>query len=147
MKQYGSLLLLVIVISGCVAQDPTTPPNDWNGDPLVCTPNAGPPGRPYPQFPNIAEFTLERVETKILLGTVLPSELTLYQYLYDYDANKLILIKNANGFIDAEYFYYEQRKKSTYYRGDACVVSDIAINIEMGTGCASSKHDFHLCLL
>ena len=147
MKQYESLLLLMIAIYGCVAQDPTTPPNDWNGDPLVCTPNTGPPGRAYPQFSKIVEFTLERVETQILLGTVLPSQLTLYQYLYDYDANKLILIKSANGFVDAEYYYYNLLKKSSYYRGDACVVSDISTDIDMGTGFASSKPDSLIVLL
>jgi hypothetical protein len=138
MKQYGLLCLLVLSILGSYAQDPTTTPLpiEWNGDPKLCTvdPSKPPPSstRPQPTFPPRAEFGLERVEVKHILNTTLPSELTLYQYLYDYDANKLILIKNQNGFIDFEHFYYEGLTKATYYRREYCVVERIDQNIDLG---------------
>jgi len=135
MQQYGLLCLLILFICGYYAQDPTTTPGvDWNGDPTLCTADpsvTSAPGPPLPTFSNQAEFALERVEIKHILNTTLPSELTMYQYLYDYNANKLIMVKNSNGFIDVEYYYYELLKKSTYYRGEFCVVSDIRTNFDM----------------
>jgi len=136
MKQYEVLCLLVLYISGYYAQDPTTTPStEWNGDPKLCTvdPSAPPTSdRPLPRFPTKVEFTLERVEIKHILDSTEPSELTMYQYLYDYDANKLILITNSRGLIDVEYYYYEALKKSTYYRQEICAVSDIQTNFDMG---------------
>ena len=114
MKQFRFLCLLALLFFECNAQGSTTTPSNWNGDPRLCTvdPSApSPSDRPLPKFPNIAEFALERVEIKHVLNQTLPSELTLYQYLYDYNANKLIMIKNSNGFLDAEYFYYDILKK------------------------------------
>ena len=136
MKQYQFLCLLVLFISRYHAQDPTTTPiPDWNGDPKICTvdPSAPPTiDRPLPTFPNRVEFALERVEIKHIFDSTIPSELTMYQYLYDYDANKLILITNTRGEIDVEYFYYEILKKSTYYRQQICSVTDISRNIDIG---------------
>ncbi|CAF1004788.1 unnamed protein product [Rotaria sordida] len=132
MKYYRVVYLFVLLIYGCNAQEGTTiNPSTWNGDPRICTVNPSTPGtddRPLPTFPNQAEFALERVEVRHVLNITLPSQLTMYQYLYDYNANKLVLVKNANGFIDAEYFYYDTLKKSTYYRGEFCVVSSIDMN-------------------
>ena len=142
MKQYSFVYLLVIFIVGCCAQDPTTTPSiDWNGDPKLCTVDPNPPSStvPLPQFPAQAEFSLERVEIKHILDQTLPSELTLYQYLYDYNANKLILIKNRNGFIDAEYYYYESLKKSIYHRRQFCEVEDIEKNVDLGMSYLKNK--------
>ena len=137
MRRHYSLFccLLLLFISGYQAQ--TTTPTDWNGDPRLCTvippATAGPGPIPsLPQFSKRAEFALERVEIKHILNTTLPSEMTLYEYLYDYDANKLIMVKNKNGFTDAEYYYYGIGKKSTYYRGEFCVVTNISIENDMG---------------
>ena len=85
-----------------------------------------------PIFPKQAEFTLERVEITHVLNLTLPSQLTLYQYIYDYNANKMIMVKNKNGFVDVEYYYYDILKKSTYYGGQYCVVTDIPTNNDMG---------------
>jgi hypothetical protein len=137
MQHYRILALLVSLICQYNAQDTTTVPGaEWNGDPKVCIPNTSeskPSDPAYPRFPNKAEFTLERVEIGRVFGQVGPSQLTRYQYLYDYDANKLVLIKNANEIIDIEYYYYEIAKKSTYYRGDYCSVTDIPLNIDNGS--------------
>jgi hypothetical protein len=140
-QQYGLVcLLLLLSISGYQTQDttaPTPPLPDWNGDPKLCVINQPPtpsplPPPPFPKFTNQAEFALERVQIKHVLNTTLPSELTLYEYLYDYDANKLIMVKNTNGFIDAEYYYYNILKKTTYFGGDFCVVTDIPQESDMG---------------
>ena len=136
MKQYALLSLFILSNFGSHAQDSTSiPATQWNGDPKICTVDPSAPiinDKPLPVFSTKAEFTLERVEAKSLIGINLPSELTLYQYLYDYDANKLIMIKNKNGFIDTEYFYYNILKKSTYYRQQFCVVENIATNVDNG---------------
>ena len=136
MKQYGLFCLLVFLLSECNALDTTSNPlSNWNGDPRLCTvdpPSSTINDKPLPLFPSKAEFALERVEIRHILNATLRSELTLYQYLYDYDANKLIMIKNANGILDTEYFYYEILKKSTYYGGQFCVVSDIDQNLDTG---------------
>ncbi|CAF0870687.1 unnamed protein product [Rotaria sordida] len=131
----GVVFLLLLFIAKYQAQDPT-PPTDWNGDPNLCTINPPPtpsslPAPPMPRFPNKAEFGLERVEIKHIINITLPSEMTMLEYLYDYDANKLIIVKNKNGFIDAEYFYYGPNKKSTYYQGQYCVVTDIPTENDM----------------
>jgi hypothetical protein len=136
-RQYGLLCLLLVFISGYQAQEPTQAPPEWNGDPLVCVvkppPTPSPePAPPFPKFTTKAEFALERVEIKYALNLTLPSEMTLYEYIYDYDANKLIMVKNKNGFIDVEYYYYGILKKSTYYAGQYCVVTDIPQNQDMG---------------
>ncbi|CAF1537295.1 unnamed protein product [Adineta steineri] len=145
MKQYIALCLLLLCISRYQAQDPTTTPGtDWNGDPKICTVDTSGPSptdRPQPIFPKQAEFALERVEIRHLYDATESSELTMYQYLYDYDANKLILIKNSQGLIDVEYFHYETLKKSTYLRQQVCIVTDIAQNIEMdGTSAMESQN-------
>ena len=135
MKQYGCLCLFVLFIVGSHAQDTTTVPlPDFNGDPLLCTfnPNPPQPTRPLPMFPTKAEFGLERVEVKHVLNTTAPSDLTLYHYIYDYDANKLILTRNHNGYTHAEYFYYDILKKSIYYNREVCRVEDIPTNLDMG---------------
>ncbi|CAF0962698.1 unnamed protein product [Adineta ricciae] len=134
-EQYGLLCLLCLFISGYYAQDPTTTINpNWFGDPRLCTTNPPPTPStqtppPFPKFPAKAEFTLERVEVSSLLSNItFPSKLSLYEYLFDYNANTMILVKNQNGFIDAEYYYYNILKKSTYYGGRYCVVTDIGVN-------------------
>jgi hypothetical protein len=132
MKQYGLLCLLVLCIFGSHAQDSTTAPlPDWNGDPNLCTVESTiqPPSRPLPTFSDKAEFGVEQVTIRHFFNRT-PSDLVLSQYLYDYNANKLILIRNHNGFIDVEYFYYEALKKSNYYRGHTCVVEAIETNID-----------------
>ncbi|CAF5002684.1 unnamed protein product [Rotaria sp. Silwood1] len=136
-QQYGFVFLLLLFISKYHAQNPTTiSPLEWNGDPKLCTvnPSVTPstiPGPPLPKFPNKAEFALERVEIRHMSNITLPSEITMYQYIYDYDANQLIMVKNNKGFIDVEYYYYGIKKKSTYYGGNFCVVSDIPVEIDM----------------
>ncbi|UJR30727.1 hypothetical protein I4U23_018247 [Adineta vaga] len=137
-QKYGLLCLLFLFISGYYTQDPTTTLNpNWQGDPKVCIVNPPPtpspePAPPFPQFSQTAEFTLERVESSRLVTNItLPSQLSLYQYLYDYNANKLIMVKNKNGLIDVEYYYYNILKKSTYYGGQFCVVTDIPQNADM----------------
>ncbi|CAF3591913.1 unnamed protein product, partial [Rotaria sp. Silwood1] len=130
-QQYGFVFLLLLFISKYHAQNLTTiSPVEWNGDPKLCTvnPSATPstiPGPPLPKFSNKAEFALERVEIKHILNVSLPTEITMYQQIYDYDANKLIVVKNNKGFINVEYYYYDILKKSTYYKGEFCVVTDI----------------------
>ncbi|CAF3300199.1 unnamed protein product [Rotaria socialis] len=123
------LYLLALLISGYYAQDTTTISiADWNGDPLICTVNPSAPttsDKPFPQFPKQAEFTLEAVTIRHVDNATLPSQLTLFQYLYDFDANKLIMIRNNNGFIDVEYSYYENLKKSVYIRNEFCLVVEI----------------------
>ena len=138
-QQFGLLCLLCLFISGYYTQDPTTTINpNWQGDPRLCTINPPPtpstePAPPFPKFPTSAEFTLERIEvTSILSNITLPSKLSRFEYLYDYNANKIILVKNQNGFIDVEYYYYNILKKSTYYVGQYCNVTDIKVNDIMG---------------
>ncbi|CAF1132309.1 unnamed protein product [Adineta ricciae] len=146
MKQYQLFCLLVLCISKCLTQDPTTTPSStWNGDPAVCTVDTSTPpvpDRPLPRFPTRVEFALERVEVKHILDITVPSEITMYQYLYDFEANKLILIKNSQGIIDVEYFYYEALKKSTYLRREICLVSDIDTNLDMdGTSAIQGQNN------
>ncbi|CAF0925763.1 unnamed protein product [Rotaria sordida] len=129
------VFLLLLFISQYQAQDPTTP-GDWNGDSNLCTVNptttpSSLPAPPIPRFPNQAEFALERVEVKHIQNITLPSEITTLEYLYDYNANQLIIVKNRNGIIDVEYFYYGIMKKSTYYGGDFCVVTNIPTGNDM----------------
>jgi hypothetical protein len=136
-QHYGLLCLLLLFISGYQAQTSPPAPPEWNGDPRVCVVQPAPtpaPGvqPPFPKFTTKAEFALERVEIKHVLNQTLPSEMTLYEYIYDYDANKLIMVKNKNGFIDVEYYYYGILKKSTYYAGQYCVVADIPQNTNLG---------------
>ncbi|CAF3474627.1 unnamed protein product [Rotaria sp. Silwood1] len=141
----GVVFLLLLFVAKYQAQDPTQP-IDWNGDPRLCTVN--PPATPsplspppVPKFPNQAEFALERVEIKHVINITFPSEMTMIQYLYDYDANKLIMVKNKNGFVDAEYYYYGPNKISTYIRGDLCRVTDIPTNDDMNGASAIRLQD------
>lgn len=133
--QRKTLVVFLLLLS--IAEYQAQP--DWNGDPKLCTvngPSTPPPGPvpPPPKFPSKAEFGLERVEIKQvpLLNLTLPSEISLYEYLYDYDANSLIMVKNKNGIIDTEYYYYKQLTKSTYIGGQYCAVTDIPTNQDMG---------------
>lgn len=123
-------------IAGYYAQDTTTAfsPDTWNGDSTICTVPANPPTNivSLPTFPKIAEFTLEAVEIRHIANQSDTTQLTLIQYLYDFDANKLIMIRNTNGFIDAEYYYYEALKKAVYIRGEQCFMVDISTNIDIG---------------
>ncbi|CAF2262284.1 unnamed protein product [Rotaria magnacalcarata] len=150
MKLYQVFYLLALLISEYYAQDTTTISiADWNGDPLVCTidPSIPPTSdKPFPQFPRQAEFTLEAVEIRHINNETLPSQLTLFQYLYDFDANKLIMIRNTNGFIDAEYYYYENLKKSVYVRGEFCYVSEIGTDnpIDGTSAIRSSNGTWHI---
>ena len=85
-----------------------------------------------PPFPLRAEFALERLEYKEVGNINLPGEKVLYEYIYDYNANALIMVKNKNGLIDVEYYYYASLTKATYYQGEYCVVSNISQNSDMG---------------
>ncbi|CAF1146888.1 unnamed protein product [Adineta steineri] len=149
-QQYGIFCLLVLFITGYQAQETSTLNPDWHGDPLLCTNNPVPtsapgPIPPVPQFPRRAEFALERVEAKRILNITLPDQVTMYEYLYDYDANSLIMVKNANGFIDVEYFYYHILKKSTYIARQYCNVSDIPTNQEMdGASAVQTAAGWHI---
>ncbi|CAF3437333.1 unnamed protein product [Rotaria sp. Silwood1] len=134
-RRSGGFFLLLLFIAKYQAQNPTSPA-DWNGDPNLCTVNSpvtsSPlPAQQMPRFPKRAEFALQRVENKHLFNLTLPSEMTMYEYLYDYDANKLIIVKNKNGIIDTEYYYYGPNKISTYFGGEFCRVSDISTNNDM----------------
>jgi hypothetical protein len=157
-QQYSLVCLLLLCISEYQTQDssttivPTTitmpPPTttmapttvtfpDWNGDPKLCEINrpitpSPLPRPPFPKFPNKAEFAIERVEIKHILNTTLPSVLTLYEYIYDYDANILIMVKNTNGFLEAQYYYYGKLLKSTYFGRDFCSVTEIPTEKDMG---------------
>ncbi|CAF0789260.1 unnamed protein product [Adineta steineri] len=145
MKQYGLFCLLILFILGFNAQDPTTTLSpDWNGDPSVCTHDPSTPStndKPLPKFPNKAEFALESVEVRHLLNITLRSESTIYQYIYNYDANSLIVSKNQNGFISVEHSYYNILKKSTYYGGEVCLVTDISTNKDMDGASAIQLQD------
>ena len=139
MKHYRIFLFLLVLVSSGSAQDATSTNNPlpaWNGDPLICIPNNSTPSAtdpPYPQFPTKAEFTLEVAISGHLGDQGLPTSLVRMHYLYDYDANRLVLITNTGNRIDLEYYYYKQQLKSTYIRGDSCVVSPIACDVENGS--------------
>lgn len=146
-QHYGILCLLLVFILGYQTQDPTTPTSDWNGDPRLCTANSPPtpPPGPVPQFPKFdskAEFAIELIQSNHLFNATLPSQLTLFQYIYDYDANKLIVVKNANGVITVDFYYYEILNKSTYFAGQYCVVSEIPQNIDIGMFISIYLHIF-----
>ena len=128
------LLLLAALVVQCFGQEMTLPP-DWNGDPDICTPNSSPfnPNDPaYPQFPVKAEFTVEQIEIRHILNETERTRLILTQILYDQQANSAIIVKNSRGFIDVEYFYYKIAQKSTYYRGEYCVVTPIPTEVDVG---------------
>jgi hypothetical protein len=137
MKLYKLLYVLVLLIAQSRTQETTTTSTpEFNGDPRLCTVNSSTPSPSdplLPRFPPQAQFGLERVEIKHISNTTFPSELTLYQYFYDYDANKLITIKNQNGLIETSFSYYEILKKSTYFMGAFCVVTALSQNIGTGT--------------
>lgn len=137
MKQSRICLLLLSLVCSILAEDEiTTPQPEWNGDPNVCLPDNSPPNPsdpPYPIFPTKAEFTLEMVQVGHLSNTTSPSVLTLFQYLYDYDANQLVMIRNTGSMIDLEYYYYNIPRKATYYRGETCVVTNILFDVENGS--------------
>jgi hypothetical protein len=116
------------------AQETTTVPPTWNGDPKICTVDTSPPTTdpPYPVFPTKAEFALESVQINHISDLTLLSTVNIFQYIYDYDANKVIRIKKSNGIVAAEYYYYEILKVSTYFQNNFCVVSGIATNIDSG---------------
>jgi hypothetical protein len=128
------LWLICLLLVYTRAQETTTTVPEWNGDPRVCTvdPSASPSDRPLPTFPNKAEFALENVETQHFSNGASVGKLTMYQYIYDYDANKVIMIKKENGQTHIDYFYYEILKKSTYFPNHICVVTDIPSNLDMG---------------
>lgn len=135
MSEYRFLWLLLFFVYRNGAQGPTTSsPSDWNGDSTLCTANSGPmiDDKPVPKFSSQAEFTMTKVGISQLLNITLPSELNIYQYFYDYDANKMIRIQYRNGSIDIKYYYYDILKMSTYYEGKFCVVSDIPTNSDLG---------------
>ena len=116
------------------AQDSTTVPVPWNGDPLICTVDTSPPATdpPQPKFPNLAEFAVESVQINHIYGSTLLTTVDISQYIYDYNANKVIRVKRNNGAIEVEYYYYEILKGSTYFQNNFCVVSDISTNIDSG---------------
>jgi hypothetical protein len=140
-QQYKVVCLLLLFVSGFQTQDPssTTPFDDWNGDPKICTVNpvttttlSPTPPSSFPKFTNQAEFSLERVIIRHRLNATAPSELTLYHYTYDYDNNTLILVEYINGTVNVEFYDYDVLKKTTYNRGDTCVATDIPVNNDLG---------------
>ncbi|CAF2467235.1 unnamed protein product [Rotaria sp. Silwood2] len=133
----GVVFLVLLFIAKYQAQDTTTSV-DWYGDPNLCTVNSPTPTTPsslspppMPKFPNRAEFAIEEIDTLRLLNVTVGAEMTLLEYLYDYDANSLITVKNKDGIISAEYYYYNVLNISTYFRRDLCVVSAIPTNDSM----------------
>jgi hypothetical protein len=132
MKEYRFLYLLVLFISEYSAQNPSI---DWNGDSNICIvdpSNSSTDDTPIPPFPNQAEFVIETVRINRKSDVTSSTELTMNHYLYNYDNNSLVLIKNRNNTIDVEHYYYETLKKSIYHRRNVCTVSDINTEIERG---------------
>jgi hypothetical protein len=138
-RAWELLALLAVFIVATRAQDTTTqtaaPTTPWSGDPILC-PN-GPttpsfPPKQMPSFAKRAEFGLEQIQYIQLANGALPGQKTMYEYIYDYDANIFIRVKNQNGLIDLEYYYYSSLTKATYYQGEFCVVENISQYQEMG---------------
>ena len=130
--QYLPVLCLLLVYTN--AEDPTTDSPVWIGDPRICTVDSSPisPDPPLPKFSTQAEFTLESIQINHRYDSTLRSTLNLFEYIYDYHANKVIRVKNNNGYSEVEYYYYEILKKSTYFQKNFCVVDDISTNIDSG---------------
>jgi len=87
------------------------------GDSKICTvdPSGSPSDdTPLPQFPNQAEFVIEKFKINHKSNIIPSTELTMTHYLYNYDQNRLVLINHVNGNIDVEHYYYERLKKSIY---------------------------------
>jgi hypothetical protein len=136
MFQHSALLyLLVLFISAYRAQETTTLNPKWNGDLALCTvipaPTPAPNPPPFPRFYPVAEFGMEHL-TIGTVGNLTVRKLGFQQHLYDYNANKLVIVRNENNLIDVEYFYYNIMKKSKYYGGQYCVVENITQNADMG---------------
>lgn len=128
------VLFLILVTSTTRGLD-----SEWNGDPNVCLIDSSthPPGPPLPTFPTRAEFLIERVEIFSANNVTLSDKLVFYEYVYDYDANAMFIIKNENGFVSTDHYYYENLKKSTYIQQNFCVVTDIPVNFDNGTSSSS----------
>jgi hypothetical protein len=136
MKEHKFFYLLILFISEYYAQESRTIlSTDWNGDSKICTvdPSGSPSDdTPLSQFPNQAEFVIEKFKINHKSNIIPSTELTMTHYLYNYDKNRLVLINNVNGNIDIDHYYYETLKKSIYYRRNICSVSNIVTEIETG---------------
>lgn len=113
----------------------TTPmTTTWNGDPRLCPPNPQPaPGRDMPNFAKRVEFGLEQIEYEEIGPTGIPGHRALQQHIYDYQANSLIIVKNRNNLVTAEYYYYKDRVKSVYIGTEYCFIQPITENLDMGS--------------
>lgn len=128
------LWIISLIFSHVLAQDSTTTMPQWNGDPKICTIDSSSiPDVPLsPHFPNKAEFAFEIIGTTHLGDEKFPFQSTLLEYIYDFNANRLITVKNDNNIKEVNYFYYERLKKFTYYQDQFCVVTDIPTNVDKG---------------
>ena len=124
-------LVLLLTIVSCTIRGQVS---EWNGDPSVCLTDSStpPPGPPLPTFTTQAEFTIERVEIVSANNVTFSEKLVFYQYVYDYLANAMVIVKNENGFVDTDYYYYEKLKKVTSFQKKFCVVTDIPVNLDNG---------------
>ena len=132
------VFLTMLLLSGAQSQDTTEQPTPsttpWNGDPALCQPDSFTtpvPQKPQPNFATKAEFTIERIERRKLLNISLPATISYQQHIFDYDANVAVIVKNENGLITAEYYDYKVLRKSTFYAGTFCTVTDIEKNNDM----------------
>ena len=126
--------LISLIFTHVLAQDPTTAIPQWNGDPKICTIDSSSISDvpPMPRFPEKAEFTLERVEMQHYGDFNPPAQHTLFEYIYDFVSNMLIVVKNDNNIKEVNYFYYGSLKKFTYYRDQFCIVNNIPTNVDSG---------------
>ena len=143
-SKFVYLLVVLLFITECQTQDPsTTTPTypDWNGDSRICTVHplttvapttTSIPPIPLPNFPNQAEFRLERVVIRHRLDAESSTELTLYHYFYDYYHNNLVVLENKNGTYDAEFYDYNLLRRTNYYFRDyACSADVISTNDDL----------------
>ncbi|CAF1560284.1 unnamed protein product [Rotaria magnacalcarata] len=111
---------------------------EWNGDKNICIPDVTPssPSKSLPTLPSQAQFIMETVSSvRISDATGYPT-VNVIQYFYDYYANMMMLQKNQLGFVEHEYYYYNQLKKTTYFPQKYCVVTDIPTKIDSDSGSA-----------
>ncbi|CAF0852255.1 unnamed protein product, partial [Didymodactylos carnosus] len=123
---------ILVILAVVIAVNTLNTKEEWNGDPLICeldlNPDPTPPGIQYPTFPDKAEFTL--VETAHAISFNLSQfRQVMFQYFYDYSANKMIKVTNFNGIITLEYFYYNSLKTAIYSSNQFCTVKDIPVNL------------------
>ncbi|CAF4356349.1 unnamed protein product [Rotaria socialis] len=111
---------------------------EWNGDKNICIPDVTPssPSKSLPTLPSQAQFIMETVSSVRISDTTGYPTVNIIQYFYDYYANMMMLQKNQLGFVEHEYYYYDQLKKMTYFPQKYCVVTDIPTKIDSDSGSA-----------